>query len=119
MEAVATGNGNGKFDDYRSVLLQIREELRAKPNITPALRSGRERIGDEDLAPVAHEEFISLSLNAIHYRQLTLIEDALQRIESGEYGLCLSCGEPIGQKRLRAIPWAECCIECQELAKAG
>jgi len=39
---------------------------------------------------------------------------ALQRIDTGEYGICIDCGRPIGQKRLEAVPWTPYCLEDQE-----
>jgi DnaK suppressor protein len=44
----------------------------------------------------------------------TLVKSALDRIASGEYGSCRECEEPISERRLQAIPWAEHCIRCQE-----
>ena len=44
---------------------------------------------------------------------LAKIETALEKIEDGEYGACVSCGEDIGIKRLRARPVAELCIDCK------
>ena len=45
---------------------------------------------------------------------------AMERIDHGLYGLCLECEEPISPKRLKAIPWAERCLICQEWAdRAG
>ena len=41
---------------------------------------------------------------------------AIGRIRSGSYGICLHCEEDIAPKRLKAIPWAELCIHCQEMA---
>ena len=41
-------------------------------------------------------------------------DEALDRLDSGDYGICLSCEEPIPVKRLRALPWARYCIPCQE-----
>jgi DnaK suppressor protein len=41
---------------------------------------------------------------------------AMERIDDGSYGVCLECEEPISPKRLKAIPWAERCIICQEWA---
>lgn len=41
------------------------------------------------------------------------IEQALGKIEQGEYGECESCGEDIGAKRLEARPVAELCIDCK------
>jgi DnaK suppressor protein len=44
---------------------------------------------------------------------LAKIDAALHKIEEGEYGACVSCGEDIGLKRLRARPVAERCIDCK------
>jgi DnaK suppressor protein len=44
---------------------------------------------------------------------LAKITTALKKIESGEFGECLNCGEDIGVKRLRARPVAELCIDCK------
>jgi DnaK suppressor protein len=41
---------------------------------------------------------------------------AIDRIDDGSYGFCLQCEEEIAPKRLKAIPWAELCISCQESA---
>jgi DnaK suppressor protein len=41
---------------------------------------------------------------------------AIERIDRGSYGVCLECNEFIQPKRLKAIPWAELCIICQECA---
>ena len=38
---------------------------------------------------------------------------ALERIKEGTYGACMECEAEIGIKRLRAVPWAEYCLECQ------
>jgi RNA polymerase-binding transcription factor DksA len=42
------------------------------------------------------------------------IQDALRRIEAGNYDECATCGEPIGAKRLEALPYANQCIRCAE-----
>lgn len=49
-------------------------------------------------------------------RRLRQIEDALRRLKTGEYGTCANCEEEIGPKRLRAVPWAQLCLKCQDLA---
>jgi RNA polymerase-binding protein DksA len=41
------------------------------------------------------------------------VTDALQKFDQGTYGLCETCGKPIAEKRLRALPRATHCIECQ------
>jgi DnaK suppressor protein len=45
---------------------------------------------------------------------LRQLRSAIDRIQDGSYGICLQCEEEIAPKRLKAIPWAELCIHCQE-----
>lgn len=47
------------------------------------------------------------------------IDDALNRVADGGYGICLHCEEAIEPKRLHAIPWAKCCVPCQEKWRAS
>ena len=44
------------------------------------------------------------------------LRSAIQRVDNGSYGVCLQCEEEIAPNRLKAIPWAEFCIRCQEQA---
>lgn len=55
----------------------------------------------------------SLDLRAGLVRQL---RSAIDRIDDGTYGTCRECEEEIAPKRLKAIPWAQLCIHCQEAA---
>ena len=73
------------------------------------------RVAEDDQAQISHDEFISLQVNGLDYAQLRMVEEALDRLDSGDYGTCLSCEEPIAPKRLQAIPWARYCVTCQEL----
>ena len=50
---------------------------------------------------------------------LHLIQEALQRMETGSYGVGVACGGEMQQKRLDAVPWARHCIECQEKQEQG
>lgn len=45
-------------------------------------------------------------------KQLRLVYAALKRIAVGTYGFCETCGNPISDKRLTAVPWAAECLEC-------
>ena len=47
------------------------------------------------------------------------IDDALGRIESGTFGTCRTCGQPIAPERLEAMPWATQCIDCKRKAERG
>lgn len=50
--------------------------------------------------------------------QITEVERALQRIKDGAYGVCTNSGRTINPKRLRALPYAEFCIDCQRILSA-
>ena len=45
------------------------------------------------------------------------VKDALRRIQEGSFGTCVECESAISPKRLAAVPWAACCIQCQEAAE--
>ena len=45
---------------------------------------------------------------------LNKINDALVRLEQGDYGYCYDCGDEIAEKRLRALPFAVRCKDCEE-----
>ena len=47
------------------------------------------------------------------------VRSAIGRLDDGSYGICLECEEEIAPKRLKALPWAELCIGCQEKADNG
>jgi RNA polymerase-binding protein DksA len=51
-------------------------------------------------------------------RELILVDEALDRLERGEYGRCQICGRPIGDERLAARPMARYCIEHQQQAES-
>jgi DnaK suppressor protein len=59
------------------------------------------------------KEFMN-NLSSADLKTLKLIEEALEVIDTEEYGICQECGEEISEKRLKAIPWAQFCLNCQE-----
>ena len=78
---------------------------------------GQPSLGVEDMGETAQvfqevRQDESILLNQRHL--LAAIEEALRHLRDGTYGLCLSCGQPIPEKRLEAIPWAVRDRACQE-----
>lgn len=47
------------------------------------------------------------------------LEEARRRLQAGSYGICQGCGEPIPEKRLKAVPYAAFCLPCQERREKG
>lgn len=58
-----------------------------------------------------------LALNS-DFKTQRAVETAISLLETGEYGICQDCGEPINPKRLEAIPWTTLCVRCQEVRDA-
>jgi DnaK suppressor protein len=110
------------LESYRVSLLQKRAELldgaAGKP-LQWSMENNSGRQGDmADQASGTNEVHISLKLKQTDAKILQAIEEALQRIEEGAYGVCRECGEPIAEARLNAIPWTRKCIACKEKEKA-
>jgi DnaK suppressor protein len=60
------------------------------------------------------QEDIEFALIQMKSETLNKINDALTRLEQGNYGNCYDCGEEIAEKRLRALPFAVRCKDCEE-----
>jgi len=60
------------------------------------------------------QEEIEFALIQMKSETLNKINDALSRLEQGNYGNCFECGDEIAEKRLRALPFAVRCKDCEE-----
>jgi len=60
------------------------------------------------------QDEIEFALIQMKSETLNKINDALGRLEQGDYGNCFECGEEIAEKRLRALPFAVRCKDCEE-----
>ena len=72
-----------------------------------------------DLAVRNYSKNVMLAVSENESKQLTLIDEALMRLDDDEYGHCQNCEKDINAKRLAAIPWARYCLDCQELLEQG
>ena len=111
-----------RLKSYRDRLLERREALFRQ--VTEAEMSSRERDLEAtqdpaDMAANAYTKELLISMSANDRRLLALIDEALQRIETGGFGECVNCGEPVQEKRLEAVPWARFCLKCQDLQERG
>lgn len=66
-------------------------------------------------AAVVFEQAKSVGLKRSQELMLAEVEDALKRMDDGTYGICRHCGQAIDTARLKALPTAALCFECQEL----
>ncbi|MFQ5791365.1 MAG: TraR/DksA family transcriptional regulator [Acidobacteriota bacterium] len=101
---------------YKKALLEKRSELERAVGKNMRTRSfGTDTHGDfADRSAAANEEEISIQLKQTDAKLLRAIDDALQRVESGTYGICIDCEGEIAPLRLKAVPWTKVCISCKE-----
>jgi len=111
-----------RLDYYKKKLQTRREEL--VKAIARTQQEGREADEDPtvDLADKAAnsytKEFLFGQTNSDR-ALLQLVDEALERIREGTFGLCIQCQEELQQKRLEAVPWTRYCIKCQEKQEQG
>lgn len=103
----------------RSKLLQLQEQAKVlKDRMSTNAASVvayREASGDYgDMSEQSQQEWLFVNRNRATSSELAQIESALQRIKDGTYGICANCEEAISPQRLRAVPWAKYCIECED-----
>jgi DnaK suppressor protein len=77
-----------------------------------AVELDQTRVGRVSRMDAMQAQAISLAAHDRRYQQLSRVNAALERIEQGEYGFCLECGEPIGIARLEIDPAATHCVQC-------
>ncbi len=120
---VKTGrHSKSDLNFYRDRLLEKRTDI---TNLYRAeLKHGQitDEDGGEDIVDRANNAYsreLSVSISESERQLLIEIDEAIKRLENGEFGVCQNSGVQIPKERLRAVPWARYCIECQELHEKG
>jgi len=103
---------------YRRLLSEKRQRVLSGLGVKFDTLARLGRVAEDDQAQISHDEFISLKMNNLDYSQLRMVDEALERLDAGDYGICLACEEAVAPKRLLAVPWARYCIKCQDTAGA-
>jgi len=101
----------------RESLLETKSKLLGE--IDSELRAERESNKDEgmdtyDLASEERDREINFILSDRERVKLKQIDDALERLDEGNYGVCESCGLEIAEERLTAMPFSRLCRDCQQ-----
>jgi RNA polymerase-binding transcription factor len=100
---------------YRAMLLKKRQELLAGTRNAPEALSAIQAADEMEFAVRSVEQDVNATTASVRSRMLRQIDYALERVAGGTYGECQACGEQISANRLKAIPWAECCLGCEEI----
>ena len=109
--------------NLHAILVRRRDALRSAlaGDLTLLKELRSESPGDVvDAAYDSAQDEISSQLAEVESRELASIENTLERMKAGQYGLCEVCSGKIPMARLNALPYATMCIECQrELERSG
>jgi DnaK suppressor protein len=101
-------------------LMQERFELQKAINSTETqLKHLLDEVAKENFSGLTSEEQILVHRSSLYRERLKRVQQGLQRIRDGTFGICVSCEGPIGNRRLRALPSASYCIDCQECFEQG
>lgn len=106
-----------KIDEMRTILLKLKEDTLTE--IQKAVRSGADSPDAEpsgdiyDQASSERDRELDLLLGDREREKLHHIEEALVRLEDGEYGVCEECEEDIPLGRLKVMPFARHCVRCK------
>jgi DnaK suppressor protein len=111
-----------RYSDLKQMLDDRRREIQAE--VQGKMRGVREEgswggklnevLDAVESAEADIQEDLEFALVQMKSETLNKINDALVRLEQGNYGNCFDCGEEIAEKRLRALPFAVRCKDCEE-----
>jgi len=122
-------SANKKMDDkskngYEKILLDLKEKILGdiKKISSDASDTHKNTPGDvsghalhmADVATDMYDREFSLGLASNDRELLYKIDEALHRLREGKFGLCTSCQGPITKERLKALPYTQTCLKCQE-----
>ena len=108
-----------RYNELRKMLEHRRRELMKQVQVKirdVRAEGGKDRdvLDQGESSEVDIQEDIEFALIQMKSETLNKINDALIRLEQGDYGNCFECGDEIAEKRLRALPFAVRCKDCEE-----
>lgn len=98
---------------YEAELVKQRAEIQqsaTRPEQRPTYVNYADAV---DLVTATSDLNVEVTVGDQKCRKMRAIEHALNRINTGEYGICMRCEEEIPHNRLKAVPWAERCAPCE------
>ena len=104
-------------EKFKQKLLDLRDEYNKKIGVIDADVHHKNEPVEKDFAEQATQRENDDVLNALIQDAKKLVHqvnNALHRIETGEYGICTNCGAEISEGRLEIMPYAALCIKCAE-----
>lgn len=107
-----------RIDTFRAMLVARRAELQHEVDARIKMQraGGRDAEGGDmlDATSADVQGDIALSLIQMHAETIARVNQALVRLDAGQYGLCTECGDEISVQRLNALPFAVRCQSCEQ-----
>jgi len=106
-----------KLEHFRELLLKKRSELldEAGKTVDEMNVTGKDNFPDPvDRASMESDRSFDLRIRDRERKLIGKVNEALERIDAGTFGICEVCGEEIGEKRLEARPVTTLCIDCKQ-----
>ena len=111
------------FKAVKEELLRRRAELlrEVSESYATCRELGQDGVADiSDMSANAYSRDVLFNLSEAQRQQIRDIDAALERIDNGQYGICVNCGEEIAQRRLEVRPFSRYCIDCKtDIEKFG
>ncbi len=98
---------------------ELEAQLTNTDDATKPVTLDQQSVGRVSRIDAIQQQQMALANRQLATQLAKRIELALQRIDSGEYGFCLQCAEPIAFARLQAQPFAGLCLECQSASESS
>lgn len=114
-------SARGRYDELKRILEERRREILAQVQekmrdvrTEGSLGEGQGVLDAAESSEADIQDDIEFALIQMKSETLNRIEEALTRLDEGTFGNCFECGQPISERRLRALPFAVRCKDCEE-----
>ena len=107
-----------KIASFRTKLEEIRFAIVGE--VQEKYKSPQDRLTEQvaniaDDAVQSYERQLMMGLGEKEFEKLRLVEEAIEKLDEGQYGICLECEELISEERLSVVPFASHCVDCLEI----
>ena len=107
-----------KLASFRTKLEEVRFAIAGE--VQEKHKSSKDHLTEQvsdiaDDAVQSYDRQLMMGLGEKEFGKLRLVEEAIEKLDEGKYGICLECKEMISEERLTVIPFASHCVDCLEI----
>ena len=107
-----------KLASFRTKLEEIRFSITGE--VRGKYKSPQDHLTEQvadiaDDAVQSYDRQLMMGLGEKEFEKMRLVEEAIEKLDAGQYGICLECEELISEERLTVVPFASHCVDCLEI----